>query len=162
MNQPRYPLRINVGFLLNQPIGTSRDIHFDYPKLTLKPDLQLSGFSGVARVGRTPQGIFVQGEFQGEAPAECVRCLSGFDQPLHATFEELYAFDKRSTTESGLILPEDANIDLEPLVREYLLIEMPISPLCKADCKGLCPICGENLNEESGDHHHAEEDEELT
>ncbi len=158
MNEPRNPLRINVGFLLNQPIGTSRDIHFDYPKVTLKPDFKVTDFSGVARVGRTPQGILVQGEFQGTAPAECVRCLSGFQQPLHTTFDELYAFDKRSTTESGLILPEDANIDLEPLVRDYLLIEMPISPICKSDCKGLCPICGQNLNEEPADHHHVEEE----
>lgn len=156
MNQPRNPLRFNVGFLLNQNIGSNRDIHFEYPELTLKPDLVLTDFSGVARVSRTPQGIFVQGDFQGKAPAECVRCLTDFNQPLHATFEELYAFDRRSVTESGLILPEDANIDLEPLVREYLLIEMPISPVCQPDCKGLCPVCGSNLNEESGEHHHHE------
>ncbi len=158
MNEPRNPLRVNVGFLLNQPIGTSRDIHFDYPKVTLKPDFKVTDFSGAARVGRTPQGILVQGEFQGTAPAECVRCLSEFQQPLHTTFDELYAFDKRSTTESGLILPEDANIDLEPLVRDYLLIEMPISPICMSDCKGLCQICGQNLNEEPADHHHKEEE----
>ncbi len=158
MNQPRYPLKINVGFLLNQPIGTSRDIHFEYPQVTLKPDFKLTNFSGVTRIGRTPQGILVQGEFQGVAPAECVRCLSEFEQPLHTSFDELYAFDKRSVTESGLILPEDANIDLEPLVRDYLMIEMPISPVCKPDCRGLCPICGENLNEETAEHHHSEEE----
>lgn len=158
MNQPRYPLRINVGFLLNTPVGTYRDIHFEQDEIVLKPDLNLSTFLGVARVGRTPQGILVHGEFQGNAPVECVRCLTDFRQPLHAQFDELYAFDKRSITESGLILPEDANIDLEPLVREYLLIEMPISPLCKPDCRGLCPICGQNLNEVNGEHHHLDEE----
>jgi uncharacterized protein len=162
VNQPRYPLRINVGFLVKSQIGTYRDIHFENPVIVLKPDLKLNDFSGVARVGRTPQGILVTGTFQGEAPAECVRCLTDFKQPLHAKFDELYAFDKRSVTESGLILPEDANIDLEPLVREYLLIEMPISPLCKSDCRGLCPVCGENLNEDSGEHDHPEEDQENT
>lgn len=156
MNQPRFPLRFNVGFLLNQPIGTSRDIHFEYPQLTLKPDLDLTDFSGTARVSRTPQGIFVQGDFQGKAPAECVRCLTDFQQPLKTSFEDLYAFDKRSVTESGLILPEDANIDLEPLVRDYLLVEMPISPLCREDCQGLCPFCGQNLNEAHGEHRHPE------
>lgn len=162
MNQPRYPLRINVGFLLNTPIGTYRDIHFENSEIVLRPDLKLADFSGVARVGRTPQGILVQGQFQGESPAECVRCLTSFDQPLHAKFDELYAFDNRSITESGLILPEDANIDLEPLVRDYLLIEMPISPLCRPECKGLCPICGENLNEVNGSHGHPEEDQETS
>jgi uncharacterized protein len=158
VNQPRYPLKINVGFLLNQPIGTNRDIHFEYPQVTLKPDFHLTNFSGVARVGRTPQGILVQGEFQGRSSVECVRCLSGFEQPLHATFDELYAFDKRSVTDSGLILPEDANVDLEPLVRDYLLIELPISPLCKSDCKGLCPVCGQNLNEVTTQHIHTVEE----
>lgn len=162
MNQPRYPLRVNVGFLVKAQIGTYRDIHFENPEIVLKPDLNLRDFSGTARVARTPQGILVQGTFQGDAPAECVRCLIDFDQPLQAKFDELYAFDHRSITESGLILPEDANIDLEPLVREYLLIEVPISPLCQSDCHGLCPICGENLNEENGEHDHPEEEQENT
>ncbi len=159
MKQPRNPLRFNVGFLLNQPIGTYRDIHFEYPEVVLKPDLELSDFEGVARVGRTPQGILVQGDFKAKAPAECVRCLTDFKQSLRTKFDELYAFDQRSITDSGLILPEDANIDLEPLVREYLLIEMPISPLCRLDCKGLCSVCGENLNEIVGEHYHQEEQE---
>ncbi|NCP16799.1 DUF177 domain-containing protein, partial [bacterium] len=53
---------------------------------------------------------------------------------------------ERSVTDSGLILPEDGYIDLEPLMREYALLEVPISPVCKPDCKGLCPVCGEDLN----------------
>ena len=89
----------------------------------------------------------VQGKFQSKVVAECVRCLAEFDQPLDMDFSELYAFSTRSVSESGLILPEDAHIDLEPLVREYLLIEIPISPLCRPDCKGLCSVCGTDLNE---------------
>lgn len=158
MNLPRFPLRINVGFLFHKPVGYSRDIHFAYSEILIKPDLTLSDFSGIARVGRTPQGILVQAEFKGETPAECARCLNIFGQPLHAAFSELYAFDQRSTTESELILPEDANIDLEPLVREYLLIELPINPVCSPDCMGLCPVCGVNLNEEP--HEHLDEDAE--
>lgn len=159
MNLPRYPLRINVGFLFNQPVGYSRDIHFEFPEIQLKPDLTLTNFSGVAKVGRTPQGILVQGDFQGDVTAECVRCLTDFGQSLHAAFSELYAFDQRSITDSGLILPEDANIDLEPLVREYLLIEVPINPICTSDCQGLCPICGVNLNEEPHEHQDVDEEE---
>ena len=159
MSLPRNPLKFNVGFLLHTPIGTNRDIHFEYAEIYLQPDFRLSGFLGVAKAGHTPQGILIQGEFQGNAPAECVRCLTGFEQPLNTTFDELYAFDQRSITESELILPEDGSINLEPLVREYLLIEMPISPICKNDCLGLCPVCGQNLNELPRDHYHIEEDE---
>jgi uncharacterized protein len=156
VNQLRHPLRINVGFLLNQSIGYYRDIHFEYPEIHLKPDLTLNDFSGVARVTRTPQGILVQGQFQGETPSECARCLIDFQQPLKSSFSELYAFDQRSLTDSGLLLPEDGNIELEELVREYLLIELPITPICSSDCKGLCLVCGQNLNEELCEHHRQE------
>jgi uncharacterized protein len=150
--QPRFPLRFNAGFLLHQPIGTSRDVHFDFPELRLSADLELKDFTGLARVSRTPQGLLVQGEFSGKKGEECVRCLAEFDQPLSTSFNELFAFSHRSASESGLILPEDANIDLEPLVREYILIEVPINPICRPDCKGLCPVCGEDLNQITCEH----------
>ena len=60
---------------------------------------------------------------------------------------ELYAFNNKSVSESGLLMPEDGHIDLQPLIREYALLEVPINPICKPDCKGLCPVCGEDLNQ---------------
>lgn len=152
MNQTRNLLRFNVGFLINQPVGASRDILFNFENIHLKPDFDLRDFHGTARVGKTPQGILVQGNFDARVSAECVRCLADIDEPLHTEFNELYAFSSRSVSESGLILPEDANINLEPVVREYLLVEMPISPLCREDCKGLCPVCGEDLNQITCEH----------
>ena len=146
VNLLRHALRINVGFLLNAPPGYSRDIHFEFPQIKLENELDVTRFSGFARVSRTPQGVLVQSEFKGFVKTECARCLNEFDQELHTEFTDLYAFDSRSTTESDLMLNEDANIDLEPLTREYLLIEMPISTVCRPDCKGLCPVCGEDLN----------------
>jgi len=139
-------LRLNVGFLIKSPIGTSRDFIFDYEKMRLGADVILSNFLGSARFDRTPQGLFLQAEFSGGLGVDCVRCLETFEQPIQSKFEELYAFDKRSVTESNLFVPEDGQIDLEPIFREYALLEVPISPTCKPDCKGLCPVCGENLN----------------
>ncbi len=49
-------------------------------------------------------------------------------------------------------MPEDAQIDLQPLMREYALLEIPINPLCRADCRGLCPVCGEDLNRQDCGH----------
>ena len=152
MNHSRYPLRLNVGFLVHQPIGSSRDIHFEFPELHLPPDLDVISFNGVARISRTPQGLLVQGVFEAGIQAECVRCLAEFVQPLKITFSELYAFKYKSISESGLLLPEDGNINLSPLVREYLLLEVPISPLCRPDCKGLCAVCGADLNEAPCEH----------
>jgi uncharacterized protein len=146
VNASKNPLRINVGFLIHQPVGSSREIHFEFPNIRLQPDFDVRDLNGTVKLGRTPQGILVQAVFTAFTTAECVRCLTELDQPLQTEFSELFAFTPNSVTDSGLILPEDGNINLEPILREYLLVEIPISPLCKDDCKGLCTICGEDLN----------------
>jgi len=145
-------LRLNVGFIVNQPIGYSRDFRFDFSNLLIHPDLDLTTFQGVTHIGRTPQGLVVIGKFVSSMPAQCVRCLIDINLKLQIEFSELYAFSPRSVSESGLLLPEDGNIDLEPIVREYLLVELPISPLCRPDCKGLCTVCGEDLNQTTCEH----------
>lgn len=147
MSNPRRPLRLNVGFLIKSPIGTSRDFDFDYERMRLGEDLTIGGFAGSARFDRTPQGLLLQGEFEAQTDLECVRCLETYSQPLKWSSTDLYAFDQRSISESNLLVPEDGQIDLEPLLREYALLEFPISPACRPDCKGLCLVCGENLNE---------------
>ena len=146
MTNPRRPLRLNIGFLINATIGTGRDFNFDYESMRLEDDLTVERFIGTALFSRTQQGLLLQGEFSAQTQLECVRCLEMFSQPLKWMVTELYAFDRRNITESGLLVPEDGHIDLEPLMREYALLEFPISPVCKPDCKGLCQVCGENLN----------------
>jgi uncharacterized protein len=146
LTNPRRPLRLNVGFLINVTIGTSRDFNFEYETMCLGDDFNVRDFTGVARFSRTPQGLLLQGEFSAGAELECVRCLENYSQDLKWSVTDLYAFDRRNMTESGLLVPEDGQIDLEPLLREYALLEIPISPLHSPDCKGLCPVCGENLN----------------
>ncbi len=146
MSNPHSPLRLNVGFIIHQSIGYSREFPFDIDKIHLAPDLDLVNLTGVARITRTPQGLPVQVKMRANVISQCVRCLSEFKQPLEIDFTELYAFSRKSVTASDLLLPEDAHIDLTPLVREYMLVAIPISPLCRPDCKGLCPICGENQN----------------
>lgn len=156
MNTINNALRLNVGFILHLSVGSSREFLFEYDQLRVSPDLDLKNLSGTVRVTRTPQGLLVQVKMRAKTPAECVRCLDTFDQALEIDFSELYAFSTRSVTDSNLILPEDGCINLAPLVREYMLLEVPINPLCTSDCKGLCQICGENLNENPA-HKHGEE-----
>jgi uncharacterized protein len=143
MNQPRQSLRLNVGFLIHQSVGSSRDFYFDLPSLSIEPDLNLQDLKGKARISRTPQGLLVQTDVEALIESECVRCLTKTDQRLHADFTELYAFSLRNASESELILPEDGFIDLGPIVREYLVLEIPINPLCRPDCSGICAVCGE-------------------
>lgn len=148
VNNPRRPLRFNVGFIVSQEVGYNHQFDFDFPKLQVSDDLELRDFHGQVQAGRTPQGIILKGNFGAGLTLECARCLCEFDHEVHFELAELFAFSRRSITEtSGSLLPEDANLDLQPLVRDYALLEIPISPICKPDCKGLCPQCGENLNE---------------
>lgn len=152
MPQSSNPLRLNVGFIINLSVGDSREFNFDLPTLHLDTDLDLVDLSGLARITRTAQGLLVQVSLNAMVDYDCVRCLTSFCQSLKTEFTELYAFSRNSITDSGLILPDDAHIDLKPLIREYMLLEVPMSPLCRPDCKGLCPICGENLNEATCNH----------
>jgi uncharacterized protein len=152
MNTNRNALRLNVGFLINQSVGSSRDFIFDYPELPLSPDLELSDIKGSARITRTAQGLLVQVKMHASITTECSRCLTEMQQPLAVEYTELYAFSPRAVSESGLILPEDGHIDLAPLLQEYMYLEIPINPICRPDCRGLCPVCGELLGEKLHTH----------
>lgn len=155
MSHPNDFFRLNVGFIVHENVGYTRDFPFEFPFVHLPPDLDLKDLTGVVRVTRTTQGLLVQVKLRANVLSECVRCLTDVEQPLEADFTELYAFSPKMATDSGLVVPETGKIDLAPLVRDEMILSMPISPLCSPDCKGLCPVCGENLNER--EHTHEEE-----
>lgn len=152
MSNPRKPLRLNVGFLVSAAAGYHRDFEFYLPALTDEDGVTLAEVEGRAKISRTPQGLLVEAAFTGSIQLECARCLVEYTQPLRWEFTELYAFTRDNITESGLLVPEDAHIDLQPLVRDYALLEIPIRSLCSPNCKGLCPECGQNLNEQDCGH----------
>jgi uncharacterized protein len=135
-----------VGFILHQEAGYSYDFPLEIHAVRIGADLDLREFAGTLSVGRTGQGLLCTGAFQAEMALECARCLRQFDQNVHWTMTELYASSEKSVSESDLLIPEDSQIDLEPLMRDYALLEIPINPLCRPDCKGLCPVCGQDLN----------------
>lgn len=158
MANPRKPFRINVGFIINQEVGYNHEFPFEFDRIQVSDDLQMRDFAGLVTMGRTPQGLLVQANFNGETTLQCARCLSDYGHRLQWELTELYAFKSKSVTDSGLMVPDDAHIDLAPIVREYALLEVPISPLCRPDCKGLCPVCGENLNERDCGHRPEQDD----
>ncbi len=158
MTNPRRPFRLNVGFIVHEEIGSIHDFPFEFDHIKLGDDLELQNFEGLVNIGRTPQGLLVTGRFSGDTSMECVRCLKEFNHSLVWDMTELYAFNEKSTSDSGLLVPEDAQIDLQPLIREYALLEVPIKPICKPDCKGLCPVCGQDLNLADCGHRPQEDD----
>jgi uncharacterized protein len=138
--------------MLQQPVGASRTITHDYGRLVLEDDLGLSFLKGHSKITRTPQGLLVDTLLQTTITAECGRCLTEFPYDLQSEFTELFVFSRVDRSEDDLVLPEDGYIDLGPIAREQLLLEIPINLVCKPDCKGLCSICGVNKNEEDCGH----------
>ena len=117
MNAQRNFLRLNVGFIIHQTVGFSRDFIIETPFIHLPPDLDLQDLNAKIRVTRTPQGLLFQVKIIANIVAECVRCLKTFIQPLEVSFTELYAFSSDSATESELLVPEEGIIDRETHIR---------------------------------------------
>jgi uncharacterized protein len=151
------PLRLNVGFLLSQTAGYGRLFDFHEESITLGSDIRVEAFTGHLQLNRTPQGIVALGDFSAQLPAECARCLKSFSSHISIHLEDLFVYPPQNATDPLLVVGEDAHLNLEPLLREYLLVNQPTRLLCRPDCKGLCPICGNDLNEKEC--HHPEETE---
>jgi uncharacterized protein len=153
VNQPRNPFRINVGFLFNQPIGYSREIPFEFPQPIALNKFQFENLSGFASFQRTQNGLLLQGGFKAETSATCVRCLVQFPLSLGTEFEEIFTYPNHPLSENEALIPENGTLDLEEMISDYLVLEVPINPICKEDCKGLCNECGLNLNLGECPHH---------
>jgi len=151
VNKSQNPLRLNVGYLYNKPIGTVRDVPIDFESLNLE-DLHIRNLKSLVRISRTREGLLLQVNGEAEIETICVRCLDPFYLPVEMEFEELFEFPSRYREETDLMLPEDGYIDLQPLYREYLILSMPIKQLCNPDCNGLCVVCGTNLNKATCEH----------
>ncbi len=141
----RHPLRLNVGFLLHQGVGTNRSFGFDHPSVQIG-DLHAANLRGSVRFSRTAQGLYAQGDLQAETGLDCVRCLEAFSQRLTIRIDELFVYPPGQSPDPLLTIPETGILDLNPLIREYLVLDVPLRPVCRPDCKGLCPECGNNLN----------------
>lgn len=147
MTLPKKPYRINVGFIIHEEVGYSHEFPFADEKAEFGKDLELRNFSGMVEIGRTTQGLIAIGKFEGETTLECARCLNDFTHQLNWEFTELYAFKSEMADDDDILpLPDSAQIDFAPILREYALIEIPISPLHSPDCLGLCLECGQDLN----------------
>jgi len=140
-------LCLNVGFLLHQTVGYNRTFEFDHPSVQVGDDLDVSDLRGELRLTRTSQGLYATGVLRGMTRAECGRCLAPFDQTLAIAFDDLFVCPPAKATDPLLAVPETGLLDLAPLTREYMLLEFPIQPLCRPECRGLCPECGANRNE---------------
>jgi uncharacterized protein len=102
--------------------------------------------------------IRVRGSYSGRFETLCARCVEPVEHPQQASFDLLYrpigvdangAERAISTSETEIGYYSGDGLVLEDVLREQVLLSLPEKTLCRADCKGLCPSCGQNLNQES-------------
>lgn len=107
---------------------------------------------------REAEGILASGTFTTTVVVQCSRCSEPVSIPIADSFTILYTegreiFDAEeaelSAAEMDVDVLQDDRLDVSRLLRENVLLNLPLQPLCRAECGGLCPHCGINLNEKS-------------
>lgn len=153
-------LQFNVVGLLKEPTGAARDYEViaGLGELDgLVEEVQPAGeLLGQLRLMRTPRSVFALGHLETRLAMECSRCLADTEVPIDFDVEAEFFPEVDVSTGQALPLPDDdlaftidANheLDLREVVRQHVLLELPMRSLCTNGCQGLCPECGANLNE---------------
>ena len=112
------------------------------------------------RLESVSEGVLVSGTAQVALSGECARCLEPLTESLEVDVKQLFVYpgheNEADDDEIGRLV--DDYIDLEPLLRDAVVLALPLAPVCRDDCPGLCPDCGARLAEVGPDHGHDEVD----
>ena len=149
-------IRYNVSMLLREGIGATRDYEVANRVLIDEDEPRHEEVIGRATLLRTEQGVLVTAHLQGVERGLCSRCLQGMEISLRMEIEEEFIVIADAETDDGVSPPEDSEafqidarhtLDLEEAVRQHWAAAVPMQPLCRSDCRGLCPRCGHDLNQ---------------
>jgi uncharacterized protein len=110
-----------------------------------------------ARFESVMDGVLVTATVELPVAAECGRCLDPIDLELRVPIQELFSYVRDSEDDEALTLDGDV-LDLESVVRDAVVLDLPMNPLCDPDCEGLCPTCGARMADVEPDHSHVEVD----
>lgn len=143
-------LRFNFGFFLEAPLGTSRTYELAYPKIQVE-ELTLTPLNGTFTAVRTSEGVYLSGALNTDLEITCMRCLTEATINLELPIDDLFYYPPDAAPEGEFFINEDGFANLDPLVRELVVVETPLHPICEETCKGLCAQCGQNLNEATCD-----------
>jgi len=150
------PLQYNVSTLLTEPIGSTREYDVDSGVLIDEEEPRHEHVSGHARFLRTRDGMLVTARLSGVQRDRCSRCLSDVDVAVSVELDEEFFASVDVHSGARLPPPDDLEafridpqqtLDLEEVVRQSWMTALPMQPLCRPECAGLCPRCGKDLNE---------------
>jgi uncharacterized protein len=97
------------------------------------------------RLESVMEGVLVSGQVLAPLAGECGRCLDPVVSTLEVDWQELYAYPESEATEDEAARLDGDYLDLEPPLRDAVVLALPLTPLCRDDCPGLCPVCGADL-----------------
>ncbi len=143
----RHPFIVHVATLRRDPAARRREHRRGpVPDLAVTASRVPVGAEVVVDVALewVHGGILATGTVSAPWSGECRRCLSPAGGELRASVREL--FEEGGDPEVTYPLHGD-HLDLEPLARDAVMLELPLAPLCREDCQGLCPVCGANRNQ---------------
>ena len=148
---------INVSTLLSEPLGSTRDYRPEHELVSVSDEGYERHVSGRVHLIRSRRGVLVGARLAYDVPATCARCAREFPLRTVVEFDEEYVQvdDPNLTTRDTVVDPDDfvidehRHLDLSEAVRQYELSALLLHPLCRPDCRGLCAICGTDLNESS-------------
>ncbi|GAA4579578.1 YceD family protein [Micromonospora coerulea] len=114
------------------------------------------------RLQSVSEGVLVSGTISGPVKGECGRCLREINDSVVVNVQELYAYENSTTDtttdEDEVGRMQDDLIDLEPALRDAVVLTLPTNPLCREDCPGLCTECGVHWDDLPADHSHQQID----
>ncbi|MDE3721618.1 MULTISPECIES: YceD family protein [Nocardiopsis] len=165
---PRDPFVVDTQALGRQP-GSMRTVD----RIVTLPEEFANAMASVSagreleldlRLEAVMEGVLVTGAARGQISAECSRCLDPLAEDFEAGFQEMYRYPADEDVfqeEDGDTDDDDEDyylegdmLDLEPVVRDAVVLALPLSPLCDPDCPGLCAECGARLADAEPDHGH--------
>jgi uncharacterized protein len=143
--------------VLERVITAPKDLGLELIRVPEGADLALT-----LRMESVSEGVLVSGRARARLTGECGRCLREVNDELDVTFQELYAYadsaTEETTDEDEVGRMQGDLIDLEPALRDAVVLALPNHPLCREDCPGLCPECGTHWDELPADHTHRQVD----
>lgn len=148
---------INVSTLLTEPVGHARRLHAERERCSVPEEGFEQEVTGEIRLIRSERGILVMATFElAPVTLECGRCLEPFQTPVRLDFDEEYVLPRDPVTGQApqvdgddFLIDDKRHLDLSEAVRQYEQSALPIQPICRPDCEGLCVTCGRNLNLET-------------
>jgi uncharacterized protein len=147
-------MQYDVVSLLKETTGSTREYTVDEETL-VDDEEHRERVVGSATLIRTEAGVLVMARLHAQSNEQCSRCLREFEYPLSLDIEDEFLQTVDVSTGAPLALPDDPvafridaqqTLDLSEAVRQYWATALPMQPLCRTDCRGLCPRCGRDLN----------------